>query len=209
MSVDASAVYSDLAAALNASSTADIAQGDSAEFYAWFNEAAKHLARKVGLFVERDATLTVTAGSDSTTLPARHIATVDVSFDSDGSGAWRPLRPASAHDLEALDASDSATTGTPKRFAQDREGMGDIRVHPIPTSDANLAVISRVVPADVSAVSPTLAAPSAVGDYLRYFALRRARRADTDEGMPEVSDYCNTRLALYEQVFEQYWGKGQ
>ena len=97
----------------------------------------------------------------------------------------RCLRPATVAELEAL------------------------RVYKTPAANTTAALIYHQHLSEIKKTSPTISAPAVLRDYFFYALLAEARRAESDEGMPEVAEYCDQRVSLFEEVFRAYWGVAQ
>jgi len=213
--LDVAEVVAELGPALNAQSLAALTVATEAELYEWADEHAQRLARKIGCFVERSGSLTIAAGSSTVNKPARHLSTLHFSRDHDGAGDLRPLEATSTAELEALDldwetrVADEDAGEFPKRFTEDQQPAGVVRVHPAPESETTAAIVYHQYPAAIAAGSPAIQAPRILGDYLFWAMLGEARRRESDEAMPEVAAFSEQMVELYEQVFERYWGQAQ
>lgn len=171
-----------------------------AELLAWLNSGFERLARKTGVFVERDATTTVTGGNPSYPLPTRHLSTIHVSL-----GTVR-LRAANRAELEARDVSWKTSAATPSHYLQDHgAGLASIRLYKKPVASGTLAIVQHVTPTALAAGDP-LPLPDPLADYAFFVALAEARRRESDAAMPEVAAFCDELLGLYEHVCREYWG---
>jgi hypothetical protein len=178
------------------------------EIYSYFDEAAKRLADRCGIFVERNTDVTLTSGIGAYSMPARWISTLHASI----SGSR--LRPSSAAELEALDpAWPAAAAGTgqqPTRYSLDAGPLGTVTTYPKPSlSGAILATINHVYPLTIVVDSTVIPIPAPVADYFLYFALARARGKQSEAEMPEAVALAEARLELYEQVLTTYYGVGR
>jgi len=201
--IDFRDLLADLYPMLGAQSEADLVFWDQAELYRLFDESAKRLAAIAGLFVERDNSLASAAGTRTYTLPARHVSTIQVTL-----GAV-VLRAATVGELEARDTAWRTGSGTPTRWYADGEGLAAIALYKVPTGVAILHIIEHEFPTTIAAATPTLSAPSPVGDYFTLRALGEARGRESDGAMPEVAAHCRERARLYEEMFKAYWGAAQ
>jgi hypothetical protein len=197
-------VIGDLLPHLNAETIADLVWWSKDDFYNWANEGAKALASRVGLFVERDASISTVSGTASYALPARHLSTIHASI---GSGLT-PLKSASAAELDALDTAWETAAGTPERFVH-RLGTENIQLYKAPDSIETLALVFHQYPAEVSDSSPYLTAPAVLREWFLWWVLAEARRQEGDAGMPEVAAHLDERLGLMEAVMKEYWGSAQ
>jgi hypothetical protein len=188
--------------ALGAAAAADLVFWTAQDLYDWLNEGLKQLARRRGLFIERDTSISVVASTASYTLPARHLSTLHVALD----GA--ELRPATVRAVEALDADWPNTEDTPERYLQDVAGLGSIRLYPTPDDSGTLGIVFHRYPADV-ADSDSIPAPDTISDYLADVVIAEARGTEGDGAMPEAAEFCRQEGKLYEAVFRGYWGMAQ
>lgn len=86
-------------ACLNAEDATNLIHWTEAELIEWANQGQWDLARRFGMWVERDATTTTMHEVATYTLPTRHLSTIHVTL------ARRSLRAASVRELEALSAT--------------------------------------------------------------------------------------------------------
>jgi hypothetical protein len=178
------------------------------DIYSYFDEAAKRLAERCGIFVERDTSIVLTPGIGQYNLVARSLSTLHVSI----SGAR--LRPVSAAELDALDPlwpDAVAPAGEqPTRYSLDVGPLGTITTYPRPgLAGAIVATINHVYPLPVVQDSTVIPIPAPVADYFLYFALMRARSKQSEQEMPEAVALAEARLTLYEQVLRGYYGVGR
>jgi hypothetical protein len=207
--VDVADIINGLVPGFNAASLETLSVVTEDEMYEFADEAAQRLARKIGMFVERDATLTITGADPTVATPAGHLSTIQASWDSDGAGAWQPLVSSAVNELEALDASWESRAGDPERWTQDQEGTETIRVYKVPAADTGLALIYHELHDTISSAATTFNVPTPIGDYLTYSIIGEVRGQENDEAMPEVAEYARGRAKAYEDIFEQYWGRAQ
>lgn len=198
--VDLAQVIGDLLPTLGASSLADLNWCMASELYQWADDSAKRLARKAGVFVERDTSISVANGVAVYPLPARHVDTIHVSI-----GGVR-MRPASVQDLEALDSTWPSSSGIVERYSMDADGMTSITLYRIPTGAGAMAVIFNSYPATIAAGSSLVSAASPVADYFMYAMLAEARRKQSEGAMPEMAEHFDQRVGMYEEIFKQYFG---
>lgn len=176
------------------------------EVFAYFDEAAKRLAEVAGVFAERDATTTLAAGQANYANPQGWIDSEHVSANG------LRLRPASAEELSAVDATWPSTPGAPTRYSLDAGPLGTTTLYPAPQENQAgqpLAHVYHRFPADISATQTLVPLPAPVADYLLYFALQRARGKEGDGAMTETAAHCGERCKLYEQICAGYWGRGE
>ena len=206
--LDVTLVLGDLWPLLNASSESDAVFWTEAELYQWADEATQELARLVGIFVERDTTISTANGARSYTLPTRHISSIHVALGN------KPLEPASIPELEARDdtwktGASAAANADVKRWYGDGDGVEKIGLYKVPSAIATLAVIHHQFLATIDSGNPTLSAPSPLRDYLLWAVLAEARRKESDSTMPEVAAHADERVKLLRTVFQAYWGVSQ
>jgi len=190
-------------ACLNSEDSANLIHWTQTELIVWANQGQLDLARRFGMWVERDATNTTGAGASSYTLPTRHLSTIHVTLGG------RSLRAANVRELEALSATwgtDACTgTVTPKHYCQDEMGTTTIRLVKIPNSAESLAILHHEYPVDLAAASqPDM--PNVVADWLFFRMIAEARGKESDGSMPEATKFCRDVQGIYEQTFAGYWG---
>ncbi len=203
--IDFRDVLAELYPKLNAAAAADLIHWTETELYQWLDEAAKRLARNIGVFVERDASITIVTGTAVYNLPARHLSTIHMSI----SGA--SLYPSNVQELEALDSAWVETSGATSSFLNDNLGTASTRLYPNPDSDVSgsLGVIFHRYVSEINSSNHSLTAPACLAEYFSWFALSEARRKQSEASMPEVADHFAKRVAWLEKVIEAYWGTAQ
>jgi hypothetical protein len=189
----------DLYPFLNVQDAADLEDWTDAELLLWLNQGFERLARKAQVFTER-ATVSVTSGSATYSLPARHLGTIHVSLGGS------PLRAASRAELDALDDDWKTSAGTVTHYLQDAgAGLGSIRLYKEPQANGTLALIRTFTPAAITAGTAT-ALPDILADHAFVHALGEARRREGDSAMPETAEVCDQLRGVYEQLAREYWG---
>jgi len=201
--IDIAAVIGDILPALGATGFGDITDWCSqTELYNWSEEAANRLAHRVGAWVNRYGLQTVNPGDFSFVPPADLVDAIHVSWN----GA--SLRPTTALQLAALDAAWQLTASTPARFSMDAlPGLAALYPGVTSTGDAAIIYHQRQPPIQLGQSVIPIASP--VQDYFGMAMLGEARRKESDGAMPEMADHFAQRVALYEQIFEHYWGPAQ
>ncbi len=192
---------------LNAGSLPKLTVSNETELYEWADEKAQGLARRIGIFVERDASLQVSQDEAQIDTPARHLSTLHVWKTSNNQ--WIPLYPTSIAELDALNVGWETTTAEPSKWTQDQQGTVKIRVYPTAQVDTPLAAVYHEHPDTISVSQAQLTAPAIVRDYFLWELVGEARSKQTDEMMPEVAQYARERADLYEQLFGYLWGVAQ
>jgi len=188
---------------LGATSALDLEFWTDAELLVWVNAGFQRLARMSGVFVERDATITVVNGTASYALPTKNISTIHVALD----GAR--LRPASARELEAYSATWTTDNATPTHYLQDYgTATPYITLWKKPIAGGTLAIVEHEYPTTITA-GATLPAPDVISDYVLFYTLGEARRKESDAAMPEVAAFCDSIKQLYEEACISYWGVAQ
>lgn len=200
--LDGADVLAEVYPALGASNSADLVFWTAQDLLDWLNEALQKFARRVGVFVERDASTAVVSGTAGYSLPARHLSTLHVALD----GA--ELRPASVKEIEALDADWPNTAGTVERYLEDVTGFGTITLYREPAASGTLAVVFHRYPAEVDE-DADIPLPETLADYLTDAMLAEARGTEGDGAMSEVAQFCGEEMRLYEEIAASYWGMAQ
>jgi hypothetical protein len=175
----------------------------SSELYQWADEAAQKIAYASGVFITLDGSITVTPGSGVYALPAAHVFTLQA-FLTAGTLRVTPVR-----ELEALDATWTATTGIPTRCSMDAGSVGTVTLYPNPTAADTLTQICEEYPPTIASGSSTVALPTPLQDYLSYAMLAGARGKESDAFDQAMSEHFSERVALYEQIVEHLYGCGQ
>jgi hypothetical protein len=189
---------------LGASGASDLEFWTKDELYRFCDDAAKRLARNVGCFVERNASIGTVVGQAEYSLPSRHLSTIHASYGDSS------LLPATVEELEALDpAWTAAANDTPSRFVQ-RNGTEKGTLYPPPdTDDIEVALIQHEFPSEITEASPGVYAPKVMRDYFRFAAVAAARGKESKGAMPEVAAWALKLTGLYEDVARSYWGSAQ
>lgn len=213
--LDTTQVIDGLLWTLHAGSRADLVFWTEADLIQWMDEALKRLARIACVFVGRDASITSRNGQATYTLPDRHISTLHVSYSSVNANATTPLRPASTMELEALDDSYQTTAVTngevPKRWYEDLQGATIVGLAPVPdTDDDPIPIIYEGYPdtLDAGRQNTLVAAPPPVKGYLAMCVLAECYGRESEIESPDIAAHCRGRVAMYEQIFQSYYGEG-
>jgi hypothetical protein len=201
--IDTTHVITELLPSLHADSADNLTFWTKSDLILWMDDGLKRMARVAGCFLERDLSITASAGRATYPLPQRHDATLHVSFGSS------PLRPASMIELEARNADFQTAAGTPDHWYEDGQGQ-NIGLAPVPSSAGTLPmVISAWPPAlDAAQVNTLVQAPAPFAGYLAFYALAKAYGREGEAEMPDVAAHCEERCRMWEQVFERYYGRG-
>lgn len=202
--IQTTAVITDLLPSLHADSVAHLTWWSQSDVIQWMDEACKKLTRAAQLFVERDTSIETAAGTPTYSLPSRHFATLHTSLGNSS------LRPAAAIELEARDPGWQTTPGTPDHWYEDKLGTSTIGLAPVPTAAAVVPVICAMFPPDldVAQLNTLLQAPAPLAGYLFYSVLAGAYGREGESEMPDLAAHARARVAMYEQICQQYWGKG-
>jgi hypothetical protein len=201
--IDVANVINDILPALGANDFSDLDWCTQAELFQFADEAANRLAHRAGVWVNRYGLQTITAGTSVAPQPGDLVDAIHVSVD----GA--SLRPVTALQLAALDAGWQGTAGTPQRFSMDA-APGSILLYPATTAaTSTLATIYHQRQPTVQPGQSVLPIASPVQDYIGYSVLEQARRKESDQQMTDMADHFAQRVALYEQIFEHYWGANE
>lgn len=200
MAVNVATLLTSLLPALNAAALTDaeLSFWTTAELYEFADEAAKWLARNAGVFVAVDSSFQAERSVDLTDF---HISTIFAAVD----GA--ALREANVRELEALDATWESTQGLPKRYTM--TGARTLKIYPDPMSEGALELIEHRLPADITSLNATLAAPAAIAGFLAIAILGAARSKEGDASMPEIAAHCTERTNLYAGVLTALYGGDQ
>lgn len=169
----------------------------------WSHEAVQRMARRAAGLVATSSTALVT-GEGSYTVPARTLSVLHVA------AAGKMLRAANARDLEARNSGDwrAKEDAVITNYVRQDHGLGTVRIYPKPATGltGTVQITAHLYPPQVTELAPTVAWPDALSPYLALRALEKARMAETDAKMPEVSAIASEICGVIEQVAEQLWG---
>ena len=202
--INLSQLAGELWAPLNATNAADAVFWGNTDLYNYFDEGAKALARRCGVFTEYDESLTAVQSQGSYALPSKHIATIQVDINRQ-----KVLRPRSVQNLEALDDDWQTTEDAPVSFVQNSAGVQTILLYPRPdavTDGKTIGIVEHVYPADISPTNGILAAPTCVVEYFRFYALGEARAKETKAQMQETAQWFKGLAGMMQTVMSNYWG---
>jgi hypothetical protein len=116
------------------------------------------------------------------------------------------LRPSNVADLEAIDDSWQATSGTPARYIEDDDqGVRRVRVYPAPASPGTLTLIYFQVQAALSASQTSSPLCRALDSYLLLRTVEAARLKECKGAMPEVSQAITTIAEQVESAALALW----
>lgn len=195
---------------LNAQGAGDLVWWTDAELYAWFDEAAKKLARETGSLIERDTSIALVAGTGSYDLPARHVSTIHVSAGT------RMMEASNFQELDALDSvfpesQQGASDPLPRKYLHDADGLDKIRVYKRPGAGVTgqLGIIMHRYPASIAQGSSVVALPQPFKEFFTFYALGEARSKESKGAMPEVGAWFRELATALESVAIDYYGGAQ
>lgn len=202
--INLSQAAADLWAQLNANGPADAVYWTLDDIFLYFNQAAKQLAIRGGVFTSYDTTVVLADATSGYDLPALQINTIQ----ADVAGAV--LKARNLQEIEALDDDWPTTAGTPDSFLQDTQGSRQVTVYPTPTGASDGATLGLTIEGylmDVDASGAIIAAPECLEEYFHFFALAEARSTkETRSQMPEITQWCRGIVDLLDGVISSYWG---
>jgi hypothetical protein len=204
-SLDTTQVIDELLPSLHAGSRADLTFWTEGDLIQWLDEALKRLARVACVFVGRTASILTVAGQAAYSLPQRHISTLHVSHLDTA------IRPAGTMELEAQNPAYQTAQGTPAYWYEDLQGNAVFCLAPVPdTSDEPLPMIYEGWPdaLDAGKQQTMVAAPPPLKGYLAMCVLAAAYGREGEMEMPDVAAHCKERVAMYDQIFQSYYGAG-
>lgn len=202
--INMSLVLGDLWPPLNATGPQDAIFWQPSELYAWLDEAAKRMARKLGPFVEYDTTISTQANVSGYQLPVSHIATIQADFNG------IVLRARNVQELEAFDSQwTAAASAPPVAFVQDTQGLQRLTLYPppdVPSQNLPIGLLMQEDPAQITQANAILPAPNCLQDYFAFFALAEARATkETNASMDDTAQWFRQILQNYEQVIAGLW----
>lgn len=200
--VDITEVIDDGLWALHAASRDDLVFWTETQLIQWIDESVKRLAGIAGVFIGRNAALTV-PGSASATLPSQHLSTIHVTVNGVA------IRPACTMELEARDPNYLTTPGAPNAWYEDLLGLGVMGLAPVPDAEVPLAEIYNGWPAPLDKLQTVVAGPPPLKGYLAACMLAEAYGTEGEMEMPDLAAHCRGRKALYEQMLTTYYGAGK
>ena len=74
------------------------------------------------------------------------------------------------------------------------------------TGSGTLAMIYHQFPPAITKAASRVLIASPIADYFQFAMLAEARRKQGEGAMPEMAAHFDQRVALYEQVMQNYWG---
>jgi hypothetical protein len=189
-------VLGDVAPMLHAATATDaeLVFWTSAELVIAAQDALKHLAREVPVFVEQ-AQGTLPAGEYRFALPQRYVNVITMS------AAGRTLRSSTVNELEARSSSWATDTGTAERVVFD-EATDVAFIWRGPTVQTAVAAVIARWPD----VAQAIQAPDVVADYLVDSVVAKARECAGDASMPEVAEHLRSECEMWRGMFAAYWG---
>lgn len=203
--IDTQAVITSLLPALHSDTRAHLNFWSEADLIQWIDEGLKKLARTAGIFAERDVSTTTAAGTATYPLPSRHLSTLHISYGSTS------LRPAAMVELEARDEGFQSTPGQPTHWYEDKLGLGTVGLSPVP-SDAGITVpvVMNCAPLDIDAakMNTLVQAPAPLKGYLSFAVLAEAYGREGESEQPDLAAHCRSRVQLYDQLLQHYYGPG-
>jgi hypothetical protein len=203
--VNTTTVLANLLPDLHSDSMGNLTYWTQAQLIQICDEVAKRLAHAAMIFVERDTSISTAGGTATYSLPARHSATVHVSYGT------TPLRPATVIELEARDPNFQTTPGQPDHWYEDDIGITAIGLSPVPTAgDVSVPLIAAMLPPDldVGQGNVLLQAPAPVAGYLGFGVLAGAYGGEGESEIPDLAAHCRAKLGFYEKIFQHYYGPG-
>lgn len=208
--IDTAAVIDGVLADLHADTRANLGFWTGVELIRSLDEALKRLSRLAAIFVLRDASTITEGGTAAYALPARHVATLHVSWGR------VPLRPANMLELEGRDPAFESTPGQPTHWYEDLLAASKIALAAVPPTGLGgygareLAMIYNSWPPeqDTAELNTQVLGPLPLKGYLAMAVLAAAYGAEGESEMPDVAEHCRGRMFLYEATFAQYYGKG-
>lgn len=203
--IDTIQVIDNLLWTLHAATRDELTFWTEADLIQWMDEALKRLARVACVFVGRDVEILTVASQATYTLPERHVSTLHISHVD------RALRPSGTLEMEALDAGYQTTAGSPDYWYEDLQGGLTFGLAPVPdASDEALPLIYEGWPEtlDAGRQQTLVAAPAPLKGYLTFSVLASAYGTEGEAETPDIAAHCRSRVAMYDQIFQDYYGKG-
>jgi hypothetical protein len=192
---------------LHTPSIADLTWWTKAELIEWADEAVKRAARSWALFIARDANQVTGVGQGSAAHLARYLVTLHVSIGN------RSLRASSSAEMAALDLNYLVTQGDPEEhWFEDKSTSQATRWQPVSqVGGRTIRFLYTEFPAelDTGELNTTIPGPLCFGDYIQNAMRAEADAKESDAAMPEVAKHDRELMALYESLFDYYWGTNQ
>jgi len=200
--IDTQQVITDLLPALHSDTRANLTWWTETDLIEYIDEGLKRLARIAAVFVERDTSQTTGIGTATYSLPARHVATLHVSWGT------APLVPANELELESLDPAYQTTQDVPAYWYEDRIGLQTVGLAPVPNAAKALGIVHTCWPPviDIGKLNTLVQAPAPVAGYLAMVTLSRVYGREGEAEMPDVAKHCAAQVQLYEAAFQRYFG---
>lgn len=201
--INLSTSLAELWPALNSTSPIDAIFWDAPEMFQYFDEAVKRMARRFGVFVVYDQSITSAVSTPAYNLPANHISTQQADL------AGLTLRPLNIQEAEALDASWPTTVGPPTHFLEDTEGLIQFALYPQadgPNAGKLAGLVMNSFPPDITPAAGILVAPFCLKDYFTFYAIGKAREKETRAQMYESAQFFLGLCDFVEQTIQAVWG---
>lgn len=222
---------------LHIAGTANAFWTDS-QLHRWFADWIKRHAERQGVFVLRDVSQTLTAGTAVYAAPADHLDTIHVATAISIGAAMNGLLLESG-DLLLLESGDemlleSGTTaavvgtGLVASSTTELEALDDLyattqgtpeRWYPdriganhiglYPVPDASGATLEVIYHGFPCDLSSGFNAPTAIGDYLELAVYAEAVGCESDGQIPEAATAARQVMSLIDEVVQLYFGRAQ
>lgn len=202
--LDTTQVIDELLPSLHAAARKDLTWWTEGDLIQWMDESLKRLSRVACVFAGRAASTLTVPGQAAYALPPQHIATLEMSY------AATSLNPANQLELEARDPNYATAPGAPDSWYQDLLGGAVVALAPVPDEEQPLGQIYAGWPPalDAGKQQTLVAAPAPLKGYLAMCALKEAYGREGEAEAPDIAQHCEARMAMYEQIFQAYYGKG-
>jgi len=205
-------LIADMLPALHADGVADLTFWEECELITWADAALKRISRLASIFVRRDTSTALVAGTATYSAPARHLSTIHVQHNN------KSLIASSTHELEGKDDAFLTTAGTPTHWYPDKIGANKIGLYKIPDAAAaavsaalQLPIIYHEYPntLDCGKATATVMQPAIIDDYCYIYTIGEAYAKQGDAQMPEVSQQLGEFRNLFESVLIRTYGEAQ
>jgi hypothetical protein len=184
---------------LHASSTSNLGGWSESDLYGYLNRSLAQGCADIA-FLASYASVAVTAGDLTATLPGSPIALIQASWDHAVLGVRTSL------EMDAFDADwRNAIGGTPDTLVVDQQGYNIVRLYPYPDANGTLRVWTRQAPSTLSSGGSQVI--SQIADWLVELEIvAEANRRGGKYNMPETAEAAQSTANVLKAAARLYYG---
>lgn len=204
MAVNVSTVITSVWPALGALLESTAVFWDATEMYAWANDLMRRF-RDARIYVETTP-YTLTSGQQAYSLPAKATALLGVTYANTFLPRYTP------REIDALRQAwrTYSASVAPEGVVEGASSDNTFSVFPSPTATlGEMLAITVSLPADASAVAPTLPLPTWMAEVVYLGLVAGARGRDSDGAMPEVAASIERVIDAFRQTAQSLYVAGK